>query len=70
MKIEVWNGEDEHYYTYETDDITIDDVPLLRTYADIRKNAIEEFIKEIQSRPLVNFFQMLELMEIADELKK
>lgn len=42
--------------TISTDDVTIDDVPLLRRYADIRNNIIDELIKEIQSRPLVNYF--------------
>lgn len=70
MKIDVWNSEDKHYYTYETDDVTVDDVPLLRRYADIRNNILDEFIKEVQSRPLVNYFQMLELMDIAEKLKE
>lgn len=70
MKIEVWCSEDQHYYEYETDDISINGIPLEEKFVDVYRNAIDDFIKEIQNKPLVNYFQMLELMDIAKKLKE
>ena len=67
--IELWDSCINHYVEFDTDDIEIDCKTLSEHDKEIYNKAIDSLVEEISNRPLVNYFQMLEIIQIAEQLK-